>query len=118
MLQDRGTAHPSATKWLQVSMPAPAPLPLLHGESDTSFSTSVQVRGLVFEAKNSLGALAETVGAACRRLTDANVPHNLFIVDRGARIFLLPNAFAERKVCVWRQHPAAGRWSVVSCPVC
>jgi hypothetical protein len=56
------------------------------------------VRGLVFEAKNSLGALAETVGAACRRLTDANVPHNLFIVDRGARIFLLPNAFAERKV--------------------
>jgi GDP-L-galactose phosphorylase len=55
------------------------------------------VRGLVFEARGSLGALAETVGAACRRLTDANVPHNLFIVDRGARIFLLPNAFAERK---------------------
>lgn len=58
-----------------------------------------QVRGLVFEAGASLGALAATVGAACRRLTDANVPHNLFIVDRGARVFLLPNAFAERKVC-------------------
>lgn len=69
----------------------------------------------MFEAKNSLGALAETVGAACRRLTDANVPHNLFIVDRGARIFLLPNAFAERKVrlALWPRLQAAAVWQPV-----
>ena len=58
----------------------------------------VQVRGLVFEANGSLAALAELVGAACQRLAAANVPHNLFIADCGARVFLLPNAFAERKV--------------------
>ena len=63
------------------------------------------MRGLVFEATTSLAALAGLVGSACRRLTAANVPHNLFIVDRGARVFLLPNAFAERKV---RPLPAAG----------
>lgn len=56
------------------------------------------MRGLVFETSDSLAALAATVGTACRLLTDANVPHNLFIVDRGSRVFLLPNAFAERKV--------------------
>jgi hypothetical protein len=55
------------------------------------------VRGLVFEAGDSLADLAAAVGGACQRLTAANVPHNLMIVDRGARVFLLPNAFAERK---------------------
>ncbi len=61
-------------------------------------SHGVQVRGLVFEANGSLAALAELVGGACQRLAAANVPHNLFIADCGARVFLLPNAFAERKV--------------------
>lgn len=56
------------------------------------------VRGLVFEASSSLDALADLVGTACERLAAANVPHNLFIADCGARVFLLPNAFAERKV--------------------
>ena len=56
------------------------------------------VRGLVFEANGSLDALAALVGGACQRLAAANVPHNLFIADCGARVFLLPNAFAERKV--------------------
>ncbi len=56
------------------------------------------VRGLVFEANGSLAALAALVGGACQRLAAANVPHNLFIADCGARVFLLPNAFAERKV--------------------
>lgn len=37
------------------------------------------------------------MGAACQRLTAANVPHNLFIADAGARVFLFPNCFAERK---------------------
>lgn len=55
------------------------------------------VRGLVFEAGDSLQELADMVGAACQRLTARNIPHNLMVVDRGARVFLLPNAFAERK---------------------
>ncbi len=41
--------------------------------------------------------VAELVGTACQRLTAANVPHNLFIADCGARIFLFPNCFAEKK---------------------
>lgn len=41
--------------------------------------------------------LAELVGTACQRLTAANVPHNLFIADCGARVFLFPNCFAEKK---------------------
>lgn len=55
------------------------------------------VRGLVFEAGDSLEELADVVGTACERLTARNIPHNMMIVDRGARIFLVPNAFAERK---------------------
>jgi len=55
------------------------------------------VRGLVFEAGSSLNELATLVGTACERLTANNIPHNIMIVDRGARVFLLPNAFAERK---------------------
>jgi GDP-L-galactose phosphorylase len=55
------------------------------------------VRALVFEVGDSLAALAAAVGGACERLTAASVPHNLMIVDRGARVFLVPNAFAERK---------------------
>jgi hypothetical protein len=55
------------------------------------------VRGLVFEGA-SLDDVAEVVGTACQRLVAANVPHNLFIADCGARVFLLPNCFAERKV--------------------
>ncbi|KAL4442130.1 hypothetical protein ABPG77_011391 [Micractinium sp. CCAP 211/92] len=55
------------------------------------------VRTLVFEAGDSLAELAELVGTACQRLTAANVPHNLFIADCGARVFLFPNCFAEKK---------------------
>lgn len=39
----------------------------------------------------------QVVGTACKRLTAANVPHNLFMADSGARVFLYPNAFSERK---------------------
>lgn len=70
------------------------------------------MRGLVFEASSSLEALAELVGGACQRLAAANVPHNLFIADCGARVFLLPNAFAERKVRA--ATPAA--WLQATCP--
>lgn len=55
------------------------------------------VRTLVFEAGESLRELADMVGTACQRLTAANVPHNLFIADCGARVFLFPNCFAEKK---------------------
>jgi GDP-L-galactose phosphorylase len=55
------------------------------------------VRSLVFEAGNSLKQMADVIGSACERLSAANVPYNLFIVDSGARVFLFPNCFAERK---------------------
>jgi GDP-L-galactose phosphorylase len=55
------------------------------------------VHTLVFEAGDSLAEVAKLVGAACQRLTAANVPHNLFIADCGARVFLFPNCFAEKK---------------------
>ncbi|KAK9844518.1 hypothetical protein WJX74_003514 [Apatococcus lobatus] len=55
------------------------------------------VRGLVFEADESAALLAPAVAAACQRLTAANIPHNLFVVDCGQRVFLFPNAFAGAK---------------------
>ena len=55
------------------------------------------VRGLVYEAGESIEEVADAVGRACQRLTARNIPHNLMIVDRGARVFLIPNAFAKRK---------------------
>ena len=59
--------------------------------------TNYPVRALVFEAGSSLSELASKVGMACEWLTEQNIPHNVLIVDRGARIFLIPNGFAERK---------------------
>ena len=41
--------------------------------------------------------LAAVVGEACQRLSAANIPHNLFVVDCGQRVFLFPNAFARAK---------------------
>lgn len=55
------------------------------------------VRGLVFEAGDSRAELASVVGNACQALVAANVPHNMQITDKGARVFLIPNAFSERK---------------------
>ncbi len=57
----------------------------------------MQVRGLVFEADESSAELGPAVAAACQRLVAANIPHNLFVVDCGQRVFLFPNAFAEAK---------------------
>lgn len=56
-----------------------------------------QVCGLVFEAGDSVEHLAMVVGEACQRLSAANIPHNLFVVDCGQRVFLFPNAFARAK---------------------
>mmetsp|Transcript_709 Transcript_709/g.1016 ORF Transcript_709/g.1016 Transcript_709/m.1016 type:complete len:419 (-) Transcript_709:116-1372(-) len=54
-------------------------------------------RGLVFEGGDSIAHLADVVGRACERLQEINVPFNLLVVDCGARVFLFPQCFAERK---------------------
>jgi GDP-L-galactose phosphorylase len=56
-----------------------------------------QVCGLVFESGGNVEHLAAVVGEACQRLSAANIPHNLFVVDCGQRVFLFPNAFARAK---------------------
>ena len=48
------------------------------------------VRGLVFEAGNTLNDLANAVSSACIWLQDNNVPYNVLISDCGKRIFLFP----------------------------
>ena len=48
------------------------------------------VRGLVFEAGNTLNDLAIVVSSACIWLQDNNVPYNVLISDCGKRIFLFP----------------------------
>ena len=55
------------------------------------------VRGLVFECGQNLPDMADFVAEVCERLQQANVPHNLFIVDCGLRVFLYPNGFAQAK---------------------
>ena len=51
----------------------------------------------MFESGGSVEHLASVVGEACQRLSAANIPHNLFVVDCGQRVFLFPNAFARAK---------------------
>ena len=46
---------------------------------------------------NCLEMLAEVVGEACQKLAAANVPHNVMIMDRGARVFLFPQRFSVMK---------------------
>ena len=58
------------------------------------------VRGLVFECGQNLPDMADFVAEVCVRLQKANIPHNLFIVDCGLRVFLYPNAFAQAKAQV------------------
>lgn len=54
------------------------------------------VRGLVFEVGDSLSAMAELVGNFCMQLQTMNQPFNILVVDRGARVFVFPQCFAER----------------------
>lgn len=54
------------------------------------------VRGLVFEVGDSLSAMAELVGRFCMQLQSINQPFNIFIVDKGARVFVFPQCFSER----------------------
>jgi len=55
------------------------------------------VNALVYEAGSCLEELATMVGSACMRLAEANIPHNLIVADQGARVFLIPQCFAERQ---------------------
>eukprot|EP00891_Asterochloris_glomerata_P000828 jgi/Astpho2/828/Aster-00677 len=59
--------------------------------------TEYPVNGLVFESSVDVDAMADYVAGVCVRLQQANVPHNLFVADSGARVFLYPNAFAQAK---------------------
>lgn len=59
--------------------------------------TKFPVRGLVFELGNSMEDLSEAVANACIHLQDENIPYNVLIADRGSRVFVLPQCFAERQ---------------------
>ena len=54
------------------------------------------VRCLCFERGDGFESLAQMVGVACERLQDRNVPFNLLVADRGARVFLIPQTFSRR----------------------
>ena len=55
------------------------------------------VHGLVFESGGDLHDMANLIGGLCQRLAVKNIPHNMLIVDKGARVFVIPNAFSQRK---------------------
>lgn len=54
------------------------------------------VRGWVVEGP-SLAGMAQVVGEASLALQAANIPHNVLIADCGSRVFLWPQAYAERQ---------------------
>jgi GDP-L-galactose phosphorylase len=54
------------------------------------------VRGWVVEGP-SLAGMAQVVGDASLALQAANIPHNVLIADCGARVFIWPQAYAERQ---------------------
>lgn len=59
-------------------------------------TTSYPVRCFVFHARHSIDELAAAVARCCETLQEQNVPFNLLIADRGMRVFVIPNCFAER----------------------
>lgn len=59
--------------------------------------TDYPVKTFVFQAGSSLEHMASAAAAACCELQRRNVPFNLFIVDRGTRLFLIPQRYAERQ---------------------
>ena len=70
-----------------------------HGASTIRVERLVDypVNGLVFESGGDLEDTATLIGGFCQRLAAKNIPHNMLIVDKGARVFILPNAFSQRK---------------------
>lgn len=55
------------------------------------------VHGLVFESGGDMKDMAIHIGKFCESLSAKNIPHNMLIVDKGARVFVIPNAFSQRK---------------------
>lgn len=55
------------------------------------------VHGLVFESGGDLKDMANLIGTLCENLSLRNIPHNMLIVDKGARVFVIPNAFSQKK---------------------
>ncbi|KAK4416418.1 GDP-L-galactose phosphorylase 1 [Sesamum alatum] len=55
------------------------------------------VRGFVFEGGCKLHDLCDAVASSCISLQNNNIPFNLLISDRGKRIFLLPQCYAEKQ---------------------
>jgi len=59
------------------------------------------VRGWVFEMSAafdcSLQPMANAVGHVCEKLQKMNIPHNLMVVDCGARVLLWPQCFMQRQ---------------------
>jgi len=55
------------------------------------------VRGLVFEICNGIEDLSVAVANACDYLQNENIPYNVLITDRGSRVFVLPQCFAEKQ---------------------
>mmetsp|Transcript_21069 Transcript_21069/g.66770 ORF Transcript_21069/g.66770 Transcript_21069/m.66770 type:complete len:473 (+) Transcript_21069:339-1757(+) len=56
------------------------------------------VRGLVYEmGDGTLDALAAAVGGCAAELSRRNIPFNVLICDRGARVFVFPQCYAERQ---------------------
>lgn len=54
------------------------------------------VRCICFEVGSQTDELALEVAAACSALEWNNFPFNLLVTDKGCRVFVIPNAFAER----------------------
>lgn len=59
--------------------------------------TDYPVRALVFESATDPAELAALCGDACVKLQDSNIPFNLLIVDGGARVFVIPQCYAEKQ---------------------
>ncbi|GJP31034.1 hypothetical protein CLOM_g7885 [Closterium sp. NIES-68] len=59
--------------------------------------TYYPVKTMVFQAGSSLEQMASAAAAACCKLQEENIPFNMFIVDRGMRLFLIPQRYAERQ---------------------
>jgi len=57
---------------------------------------SFPVRALVFILNGCIEDLALLVGNACKFMQEQNIPFNVLIADRGARVFLIPNLFSAR----------------------
>jgi GDP-L-galactose phosphorylase len=55
------------------------------------------VRALVFTEGKTMNNLSEVVGKACICLQENNIPFNVLISDRGRRIYLFPQCYAEKQ---------------------